>query len=71
MITQTIAPRRPDVQLQLSAGPQDDLTLIGRVVDALDRAGHTGTADVFTKLAHQCETSDDLLLLISCTVTVL
>jgi hypothetical protein len=71
MSTDTITPQRPDVVVHLAEGRQDDLALIARVGMALDRAGYTATADAFAALANEAETSDDLDLLIRCTVTVL
>lgn len=71
MDTATITPQRPDVVLHLAEGPQDDLALTGRVVEALERAGYDATADAFASIAAECATTDDLLLAISCTVTVL
>lgn len=71
MTTDTITPQRPDVHLHLAAGPQDDLALTARVVAALERAGYEATATAFASLAEECETTDDLQLLVSCTVTVL
>jgi hypothetical protein len=71
MSTETITPQRPDVVVHLAEGRQDDLALIARVGMALDRAGYTSTADAFAALANEAETSDDLDLLIRCTVTVL
>lgn len=71
MSTLTIQPQRPDVVLHLAEGPQDDLALTTRVVEALERAGHGATADAFASIAEECATTEDLLLAISCTVTVL
>lgn len=66
-----IAPQRPDVVLHLAEGPQDDLALIARVTAALEKAGYGPTADAFASLAEQYASSEDLQLLIRCTVTVL
>ncbi len=69
--TVTIVPQRPDVQLHLAEGSQHGLDLIDRVTKALERAGHHATATAFVSLAEECDTDDDLQLLIRCTVTVL
>jgi hypothetical protein len=67
----TVEPQRPDVVVHLAEGPQDDLALTARVVEALERAGHGPTADAFASIAEECATTDDLQLLVRCTVTVL
>jgi hypothetical protein len=70
MNTLTIQPQRPDVLVSLHDDP-DDLVLTTRVTEALEAAGYGPTADAFLSLAEECATSDDLQLLIRCTVTVL
>lgn len=60
-----------DVVLHLGEGPQDDLSLIGRTVEALERAGHDHAVEAFLYGARLCQTEQQLLALMHRTVTVL
>jgi hypothetical protein len=59
------------VVVHLAGGRQDELNLITRVVEALERAGSTDAAARFAELATLCVTDDELLGLIDCYVTVI
>jgi hypothetical protein len=65
-------PLRPDVEIHLATAPSDNLALTAHVVAALERAGYGATANAFASIAQEdCQTTDDLMLAIRCTVTVL
>ncbi len=66
-----ITPLIPPVTINLEEGAQDDLSLITRVAGELRRANFTAAAEAFEAVAMECETTEDLLLLIRSTVTVL
>jgi hypothetical protein len=69
--TLDINPLIPPVTVNLEEGRQDGLALIARVATELRRANFAAAADAFEELAADCETADDLELLIRSTVTVL
>lgn len=60
----------PDVTVELSGGEGNVYVLIGKVKQALNRAGHHVEASTFSTTAMQSESYDDVIQLIMQTVTV-
>lgn len=65
------APQYPDVEVQLTGEDGNAFAIIGRVSQALKRAGHSNAGNEFANSAMECESYDELLQLAINTVTVL